>query len=205
MEVGGRTLAVLGGGLGQIYPPEHGELAEQIARHGAVLSEYAPGVQPRGPMFPQRNRIISGLSLGVLVIEAADRSGSLITARHAGEQGREVFALPGPVTSRVSKGCHSLIRDGATLVTSAEDVLEQLGPAAEPITTETGQHVHQPGELLLNEQERLVLDAIESEATSIDAITRTCQIPVHRVLSTISVLEMRRLIRRLSGQYVARM
>jgi DNA processing protein len=204
LEAGGRTIGVLGGGLRHLYPPEHAGLAGEIASAGALLSEYPPDVQPRGSMFPQRNRIISGLSLGVLVVEAADRSGSLITARHAGEQGRAVFALPGPVHSRVSKGCHRLIRDGAMLVTCGDDILELLGPAARPIPTEAGLHVHQPGELLLNDQERIVLEAIGSEATSIDAVTRNCGLPVHRVLSTVSVLEMRHLIRRLSGQYVAR-
>ncbi|XZE53819.1 DNA-processing protein DprA [Planctomycetaceae bacterium SH139] len=204
LDVGGRTIAVLGGGLGRLYPPEHAELAESVSGSGALLSEYPPLSQPRGSMFPQRNRLISGLSLGVLVIEAADRSGSLITARHAGEQGREVFALPGPVNSRVSKGCHRLIRDGAQLVTCGDDILEHLGPATATIQTEDGHSLRQPGELLLNDQERTVLEAVACEATSIDAITRACGLPIHRVLSTISVLEMRHLIRRLSGQYVAR-
>jgi DNA processing protein len=204
LEAGGRTIAVLGGGLANIYPPEHLELADEIAASGAVVSESPPHAEPRGPKFPQRNRIISGMSLGVLVAEAADRSGSLITARHAGEQGREVFALPGPVSSRVSRGCHRLIRDGATLVTCADDILEQLGPIAEEITTNDGHRVRQPGELLLNDQERSVLESIDTEPTAIDGITRQTGLPIHRVLSTISVLEMRRLIRRLSGQYVSR-
>lgn len=205
LEAGGRTIAVLGGGLAHIYPPEHAGLAEEIAAAGVVLSEYAPDAVPRGPMFPQRNRLISGLSLGVLVVEAADRSGSLITARHAAEQGREVFALPGPVSSRVSRGCHALIRDGAHLVTSVDDILDELGPVAESIPTDDGHQVRQPGELLLNDQERAVLEAIDTQATSIDALTRQSGLPIHRVLSTISVLETRRLIRRLSGQFVARL
>jgi DNA processing protein len=204
MEVGGRTIAILGGGMGKLYPPEHASLADAIAQQGAVLTEYPPLVEPRGPMFPQRNRLISGLSLGVLVIEAADRSGSLITAKHAGEQGREVFALPGPITSRVSRGCHQLIRDGAQLVTDATQILESLGPTVASIPTEDGRQLHQPGELLLNEQELLILESIPAVATSIDRIARQSGLPIHRVLSTISVLEMRRLIRRLSGQYVAR-
>ena len=204
MDVGGRTIAVLGGGLGNIYPPEHVELAASIASSGAVITESQPMAEAKGPMFPQRNRIISGLSLGVLVIEAADRSGSLITARHAGEQGREVFALPGPVTSRVSRGCHQLIRDGATLITSADHILEHLGPIAAEIQTEDGHNVRQPGELLLNEQERAILESIAAEPTSIDAVVRQSGLPTHRVLATISVLEMRKLIRRLSGQYVSR-
>lgn len=204
IEAGGRTIAVLGGGLAHIYPPEHKGLSGEIAAAGAVISEYAPDAPPRGPMFPQRNRLISGLSLGVLVIEAAARSGSLITARHAAEQGREVFALPGPVTSRVSLGCHALIRDGAHLVTSVDHILEELGPAASSIPTGDGHQLRQPGELLLNDQERTVLEVIATEATSIDVITRQSGLPIHRVLSTISVLETRRLIRRLSGQFVSR-
>lgn len=204
LEVGGRTIAILGGGMGHIYPPEHLELAKEIAAAGAVITEFPPQAQPRGPMFPQRNRLISGLSLGVLVVEAADRSGSIITARHAGEQGREVFALPGPTTSRVSRGCHQLIRDGAQLVTSADHILEALGPTFSTITTKDGHQLRQPGELLLNDQERLVLESIHEEATSIDHITRCSGLSIQRVLSTISVLEMRHLVRRLSGQYVAR-
>lgn len=204
IEGGGRTIAVLGGGLGEIYPPEHAGLCEEIVAAGAVISEYAPDARPRGPMFPQRNRLISGLSLGVLVVEAADRSGSLITARHAAEQGREVFAVPGPITSRVSRGCHALIRDGAHLVSTVDEILEELGPVARSIPTDDGHELRQPGELLLNEQERMVLEAIDTQATSIDGITRQSGLPIHRVLSTISVLETRRLIRRLSGQFVAR-
>lgn len=204
LDAGGRTIAVLGGGMKNIYPPEHVELAGMIAANGAVISESSPFAEAKGPMFPQRNRIISGLSLGVLVIEAADRSGSLITARHAGEQGREVFALPGPVSSRVSRGCHHLIRDGATLVTCADHILEHLGPVAATIETSDGHSVRQPGELLLNEQERAILESIGAEATSIDNVARQSGLPIHRVLATISVLEMRKLIRRLSGQYVAR-
>jgi DNA processing protein len=204
LEVEGRTIAILGGGMGKLYPPEHASLADAIAQYGAVLSEYPPLVEPKGPMFPQRNRLISGMSLGVLVVEAADRSGSLITAKHAAEQGREVYALPGPITSRVSRGCHQLIRDGAQLVTDAAQILESLGPTVASIPTEDGRELHQPGELLLNEQELLVLQSIPAVATSIDLIARQAGLPIHRVLSTISVLEMRRLIRRLSGQYVAR-
>ncbi|MCL4145207.1 UNVERIFIED_CONTAM: hypothetical protein GTU68_043246, partial [Idotea baltica] len=127
LNAGGRTLAVLGSGLGQIYPSEHEGLAKAVAADGAVISEYAPDAKPRGGMFPQRNRLIAGLSLATLVVEAPDRSGALITARMAGEQGREVLALPGNVTSRASRGCNQLIRDGATLVQTVDDILESLG------------------------------------------------------------------------------
>lgn len=127
LRAGGRTVAVLGGGLARLYPPQHAALAEQVAAHGAVISEY-PMTMPSLPeQFPRRNRIISGLSLGVVVVEAASRSGSLITADCALEQGREVFAVPGPVMSETSRGTHRLVRQGAALVTCAEDVLDELG------------------------------------------------------------------------------
>jgi DNA processing protein len=116
LAAGGRTLAVLGSGVLNIYPPEHQELAVQIRSQGAVLSEAPPHSNPLSGAFPQRNRIISGLALGVIVVEASARSGALITARHAMEQGRDVFAVPGRVDSRNSHGCHRLIRDGAKLV-----------------------------------------------------------------------------------------
>jgi DNA processing protein len=123
---GGRTIAVLGCGVDVIYPPEHGPLAEAIATEGGLVSEFAPGVPPRAWHFPRRNRIISGLSLGVVIVEAARRSGSLITARCALEQGRSVMAVPGAVLSGRNRGAHALIRDGAGVVEEARDVIEQL-------------------------------------------------------------------------------
>lgn len=124
------SVAVVGTGLDLVYPARNRELAHRLAAHGAVISEFALGTPARAENFPRRNRILSGLSLGVLVVEAAVQSGSLITARLAGEQGREVFAVPGSIHSPLSKGCHRLIRDGAKLVESARDVLEELGLAA---------------------------------------------------------------------------
>ena len=120
------------------------------------------------------------------------------------EQGREVSAVPGPVDSRTSRGCHRLIRDGAKLVETADDVLEELGPMFQPTVDAAGHEIHQPAELQLNEQERTVLDAIRTDATSIDEVVAGCGLPIHRVLSTISVLEMRRMVRRLSGTQVTR-
>ncbi len=204
LDANGRTIAVLGSGLLNIYPPEHKDLADQIANSGAVLSEAPLRRAPKSGAFPQRNRLITGLSLGVIVVEAADRSGALISARLAMEQNREVFAVPGRIDSRVSRGCHNLIRDGARLVQSADDVLEELGPLVESTSDATGHKVHHPAELQLNDQERAVLDRIDIDPISIDQIVQTSGLPIHRVLSTISVLEMRRMIRRVSGNLIAR-
>ena len=204
LNAGGRTIAVLGSGVLNVYPPEHKELALDISHNGALISEAPPRRGPMSGAFPQRNRLITGLSLGTIVVEASERSGALISARHAMEQNREVFAVPGRIDSRMSKGCHQLIRDGAKLVQSIDDVLEEFGPLVEATSTEDGHTVRHPAELQLNEQEQQVLDAISSEPTEIDEVAATSGLPVHRVLSTISVLEMRRLIRRASGHQVAR-
>lgn len=206
LAAGGRTIAVLASGVLKPYPPENAELAQQIAQQGCVMSEAAPTMPPMSGMFPQRNRIISGLSLGSIVVEAADRSGALITARHAWEQNREVFAVPGPVDSRVSNGPHRLIRDGAKLVMTIDDVLEELGPLAHTAEREDGTTIRVPAEVQLNDVEQQVLQVIQpGEGSLIDEVTQSSGLPVHRVLSTISVLEMRSLIRRIGGNRVARM
>ncbi len=205
LSAGGRTLAVMASGVLNVYPPEHDKLAAEIVGQGALLGESPPRALPLGGMFPQRNRLISGLSLGVIIVEAAQRSGALITARHAMEQGREVFAVPGRVDGRTARGCHQLIRDGAKLVETADDVLEELGPLVEATPRDDGQVIRHPAELMLNEMEQRVLSVVGSEPTSIDQIVVGSGLTVPRVLSTISVLEMRRLIRRLSGTTVVRM
>jgi DNA processing protein len=205
LEAGGRTIAVLASGLLEIYPPEHTKLAEEVAASGYIISESPPRMIPLSGAFPQRNRIISGLCVGTIVVEAADRSGALITARHAYEQGREVFAMPGPVDSRMSRGCHALIKDGAKLVESIDDVLAELGPLTENIKRDDGSTLSNPAELTLNEIEQKVLAAINGSATSLDEIAAVSELPIHRVLSTVSVLEMRRLVRRVSGTQVVRM
>lgn len=196
-----RTIAVLANGLDTIYPPENLTLAHRIADEGGLLlSEQPPCMPPKRGMFPQRNRLISGLSLGVLVIEAARRSGTLITARHAAEQGRDVFALPGPVQSRVSQGCHQLIRDGATLTQCAEDIIESLGPMVQDAKIAPDRTIRRPAELQLNDQEQTVLNSIEFDSTDIDRIIHRSGLPVARVLSTLSVLESKHLVRRSSGR-----
>ena len=207
LKAGGRTLAVLGSGVLNVYPPEHVALAEEIARQGAVLGENPPRSPPLPGAFPQRNRLVTGLSLGVIVVEASDRSGALISARHAMEQGREVFAVPGRIDSRMSRGCHRLIRDGAKLIESVDDVLEELGPLATPTPArglEDEQPLRHPGELLLNEPEKQVLAAFGDEPLAIDEVVVACGLPVPNVLATLSVLEMRRLIRRVGGSRVMR-
>ena len=200
LAAGGRTLAVLGSGVLNIYPPEHQELAAEVSAHGAVISEAPPHASPLSGAFPQRNRIISGLALGVVVVEASNRSGALITARHAMEQGREVFAVPGRVDSPSSQGCHRLIRDYASRssrpsMTSWKNSARWCNRPWLP----DGQMVHHPAELLLNELERQVLAGIDQQPTSIDQIIATSNLPAPQVLATLSVLEMRRLIRRVSG------
>lgn len=207
IQANGRTIAVLGSGVLNIYPPENESLAAEIATRGAVISENPPRSPPLSGAFPQRNRIITGLSLGVIVVEAADRSGALISARHAMEQNRLVFAVPGRVDSRMSRGCHRLIRDGAKLVETVDDVLEELGPLATPTPVagdENAPPIRHPGELNLNEPEKAVLAAITDEPRTIDDVIAASGLPVPNVLSTLSVLEMRRLIRRLGGNRVMR-
>ena len=204
LAAGGRTLAVLGSGLSEIYPPEHAGLAVEIAASGAVLGEQPPRMPPLAGAFPQRNRIISGLSLGTIVVEADKTSGSLITARMATEQGREVFAVPGRVDNRMAHGCHQLIRDGAKLVESVDDVLEELGPLATPAKSEDGREIRHPVELQLNPQEQAVLAAIGSETCQIDDVAHLTGLPAQRVSATLMVLELKRLVRRLAGNRVQR-
>jgi DNA processing protein len=205
LDAGGRTLGMLAGGLLNIYPAEHRELALDIGQSGALLSEFPCRWPIKRGAFPRRNRLITGLSLGVIVVEAGTRSGALTSAHHALVQGRDVFAVPGPVTSRVSHGCHALLRDGATLVESADDVIAALGPLAQTASDVAGRPIRHPGELRLTEQEQRVLHSIETQPTRIDHIVSACGLPVARVLSTISVLEMRKLVLRVSGQLVCRL
>jgi len=214
LDAGGRTLAVLGSGVLSVYPPEHAELAVEIAGRGAVISEAPPLATPIPGAFPSRNRIVSGLALGTLVVEAADRSGALITARLAGEQGREVFAVPGPIDSRMSRGCNRLIRDGAKLVTNVDDILEEFGPLFEPTQAPDGREVRSPAELQLDAVEQTVLATLDravadagggSREIDIDDLVAGCDLAVSRILSAIGALEMRRIIRRLPGNRVTRL
>ena len=204
LEAGGRTIAVSATGLAQVYPPEHKELSAQIAERGAVVSESSLDQPPVAGLFPQRNRIISGMSLGIIIVEATRTSGALHTARHAMEQGREVFAVPGRVDSLSSEGCHALIRDGVMLIRGVEDVLEALGPLISPLDCGNGEKIHSPRELSLSEQERTILNLVTSDPRLIDEVVRDSAIESSRVLATLTVLEMKRMLRRLPGGFVMR-
>lgn len=204
LKAGGRTIAVCATGLSEVYPPEHAGLAEEIRQAGCLISESPLRRSTMKGIFPQRNRLISGLSLGVIVVEANRGSGSLHTARHAMEQGREVFAVPGRIDSLASQGCHDLIRDGATLVRGPEDILESLGPLIQPVRTKGDEAVHAPRELLLNDQEREVLNLVRTDPQHIDEIVRASQLEPARVIATLTVLEMKRMVRRLPGSLLVR-
>ncbi len=204
LDAGGRTIAVLPGGLMNLYPPEHKELAFDISQSGSLVTEFPSRWPVQRGAFPRRNRLITGLSLGVIVVEAGERSGALVSASHAAAQGREVFAVPGPVDSRMSVGCHALLRDGAMLVETVDDVFEALGPLAQTAARATGEDVRHPAELKLNQQEKQVLCCIETQPTNIDQIVAESKIPVNRVLATISALEVRHIVRRVGGNQVMR-
>jgi DNA processing protein len=194
---GGRTLAVLAGGLARIYPPEHTELALEVQTAGALLSEAPMELEPMAPMFPARNRLISGLARAVVIVEAASRSGALITARHAAEQNREVFAVPGPTDSPASSGCHELIRKGARLVRGVEDILEELGQAhAAPAPAP-------PPPPDLDERQQRLWDLLD-RPRHIDELTRHLALPVGEVAQLLMQMEMKRLVRRLPGNQYER-
>jgi DNA processing protein len=190
---GGRSVAVLGSGLDSIYPPENAGLAERIAAHGALVSEFPPGTPPLKEHFPRRNRLISGLSLGVLVVEAARRSGSLITARLAGAQGREVFAMPGSIHNPMTRGCHELIRQGAKLVETAADVLGELKiPFTEHDLESKATVPGEPGAKApqLDKDYEILLDALGFEPASIDALVDRTGLPSQSVASMLLILEL---------------
>jgi DNA processing protein len=198
LQAGGRTLAVLAGGLARIYPPEHKELAQQVQANGALLSENAMKMDPLAGMFPARNRIISGLSRAVVIVEAAVKSGALITAEHAAEQGRTVFAVPGPIDSEASGGTNALIREGAILVRGVEDILEELEgvgsaaasagpppPAAPP-----------PG---LDDVQRRLWEFLAGQPRHLDEIVQQLGLGVPQLSGILLTLEMKKIVRRLPG------
>ncbi len=204
----GRTVAVLGCGIDRTYPPEHQKLRQRIEQQGAVLSEFPMGTSPQSFHFPQRNRVISGLSLGVIVTEATLKSGSLITARMALEQNREVFAVPGNVTHPLSQGPHHLIQQGAKLVEKPWDIVEEILPMLEPSFREhleTQQEVveGQPSAIALGPEEQHVFNRIPLEPVSLDELIAQGSYSSSEVMSLLLSLEMKGLIKQVPGlQYV---
>jgi DNA processing protein len=193
VKAGGRSLAVLGCGVDVIYPPENRKLAEQLIGQGALISDYPPGTQPEGTNFPPRNRIISGLSMATVVVEAGETSGALITATFAAEQGREVFALPGSIYAPLSKGTNRLIQQGATPLLKMEDVLEVLGMERA--------HEHQAARQALPADpiEAQILMAIRAETIHIDELTALTGLPIGQVSATLAIMELKGMVRQVGG------
>jgi DNA processing protein len=199
IDKGGRTVAVLGCGVDVTYPPEHRTLSEQIFMHGALVSEFPLGTKPDAPNFPMRNRVISGLSLGTLVIEAGQTSGALITAARAVEQNREVFAVPGSIYAPRCAGTNALIKRGeAKLVTCVEDILEELNLRLRP------QQLVMEAVLAHDGTEERVLQALGSEPLHVDALTRLTDLPINVVSSTLAMLELRGLVRQVTPMQFVR-
>lgn len=197
LAAGGRTVAVLASGVDIIYPPENRRLAEEIVQSGALVSDYPLGTKPRAEHFPRRNRIMSGLALGTLVIEAAENSGALITARMALEQDREVFAVPGSILSPASTGTNRLIRDGAKAVLGVEDILEELNlsmiPRQLPLTEV----------LPADETESLILRHLAQGPAHIDDLCRACSLPVSTLSSTLTLMELKGMVSQLGNMNYA--
>ncbi len=195
LKKGGRTIAVLGSGIDVIYPPENAGLLERIIENGAVISEFPPKTKPNRENFPIRNRVISGLSLGVLVVEAAHNSGSLITANYALEQGREVFAIPGNIMSGNTKGTHGLIQKGAKLVHHVDDIIAELAPVLKGFIKKRKEK-----EILLNDEEKSMCEALSSEPMHIDDITRSLNLALNKVLVILLNLELKGVVKQIDGK-----
>lgn len=195
LRTGGRTLAVLGSGVDQIYPPEHRKMAEQICECGAVLSDYPPGTQPESTNFPPRNRIISGLSLATVVVEAGVTSGALITATFAAEQGREVFAVPGSILAPQSKGTNRLIQEGARPLLHLDDLLEVLHIERE--------HEQRAARAILpaDAVEASILELIKNEPLHVDEIANRTQLPVDKISAALVMMELKGLARPTGGMH----
>ncbi len=216
LDGGAPTFAIVGTGLDRVYPKAHHELAHRIAQAGAMLSEFPIGTPPLSHNFPRRNRVISALSQGTLVVEAAVKSGSLITARMANEQGKEVFAIPGSIHSPLSRGCHLLIRQGAKLVESAQDVLEELRPTAAPVAS-TGRKkttkniaVYDDMTLTLDEfsaksPQEALLQALGHDPVGLDALIARTGIGAADLQAQLMGLELDNLVSRLPGGLFARL
>ena len=193
LEAGGRSIAVFACGLDTIYPPENDRLARELVSHGACVSEYPLGMRPRAENFPRRNRILSGLSLGVLVTEAAENSGAMITARFALEQDREVFAVPGSVLSPASRGTNRLIQDGAKLVRGHTDVLEELNLTSAARQMEMREVLPETG------TESVLLKELGPEPLHIDEVCRRSGLPVSEVSGTLAMMELKGLVKQVGA------
>ena len=208
LDAGYATIAVIGSGLDRIYPGQHRELAQRIAGQGLLVSEYPPGTPARPGHFPRRNRIISGLSCGVLVVEAGLKSGSLITARLALEQGREVFAIPGSVHNPQARGCHHLIRQGACLVETADDVIDELGPWCSP-QAPSGQAPEAAQDeavgvvdlSALDDREIAVFEALGYDPQSTDALSSATGLPADQLMQSLLLLELEGLVTSVPGGF----
>lgn len=206
LDAGGRTIAVLAGGLSKIYPPEHADLADAVAKQGYLITETPMTVAPQPGMFPARNRIISALARGVVVVEANIKSGALITVTHAAEQGREVFAVPGPVDSEPSAGCLDLLRKGVRLVRNAADILEDIRGIAppDPVPDFKAQTMPEMPRLLpsmpegLDDASQRIWAALV-EPTHVDELSRRTQLGVADLSRLLMLLELKRIVRRLPG------
>ena len=200
LGVGGRTIAVLGSGLDVPYPSENKMLMERIAGSGCVISEFPLGMPPLRENFPRRNRLISGMSLGVLVIEATLDSGSLITAKYALDQGREVFAIPGKVTAPASEGTNELIRKGAILTRKAEDIIEELAPVLKGFIRSQNRLKKEA-----TEEEQMLYNILSKEPKQIDSISRESNLPSSKVLGILLALELKGVVKQTTGKrfYVA--
>jgi DNA processing protein len=193
LEAGGRSIAVFGCGLDIVYPAENADLARRIMQQGALLSEYPLGTRPRADNFPRRNRIMSGLSLGVLVIEAGETSGAMITAHLALEQNREVFAIPGSILSPASRGTNHLIQEGAKLVSDYTDILEELN------LTAVAQQVEMKELVPPSDTEFLLLKQLGAEPTHIDEVCRSSGLSISTVSSTLAVMELKGLVKQVGA------
>lgn len=192
---GGRSIAVMGSGIDVPYPPENRGLIERISQSGCVLSEFPPGTPPNRENFPRRNRIISGLSLGVLVVEAAAQSGALITAQYALDQGKEVFSIPGNINSTVSSGTNELIKQGAKPVVRADDIVEELAPALRGFIKSK-----EKVKITVSDEEKVLCDIMTAEPKHVDVISREGKMPAQQALSVLLGLELKGIVRQTGGK-----
>lgn len=200
LKGGGRTIGVLGGGLDRFYPPENKPLAEKMIEQGAVISEFPLGREPDRATFPQRNRIVSGLSLGVVVVEAGAKSGALHTVDDALEQGRAVFAVPGRIDSATSRGAHRLIKNGAKLVEDVDDILAEFEFLVPPEKQRAESHLPERPEVRLTTEEQDVVRALWKGELDVDTLAREAKLNTARISSLLIGLEMKRVIRMLPGR-----